>query len=76
MFDSFQPPGKLFIVLGIIFLIAGIFFLFANKIPFLDKLPGDIFIQKKNFTFYFPIVTCIALSIILTLLFYLIKKFR
>lgn len=45
-----------------------------NGIPFLGKLPGDILIQKKNFTFYFPLVTCLLLSLLLTVVFYLFKK--
>jgi len=49
--------------------------LFRNSgIPFLGKLPGDIFIQRKNFTFYFPVATSILLSIILTLIFYFLGR--
>ncbi|MCM8819832.1 MAG: DUF2905 domain-containing protein [Candidatus Omnitrophica bacterium] len=69
--------GKIFMILGIIFILFGVgIYLFSYfKIPFLGKLPGDIFIQKKNFTFYFPITTSIFLSIILSLLFYLAGRF-
>ncbi len=44
---------------------------FLDKIPYLGKLPGDILIQKKNFTFYFPLATSILISIILSLIFWL-----
>jgi hypothetical protein len=44
------------------------------RIPWLGKLPGDILIKKDNSQFYFPITTCIIISIILTLLFYLFRK--
>ncbi|MFQ5649256.1 MAG: DUF2905 domain-containing protein [bacterium] len=70
-FDSF---GKLFLLLGIVFLGLGCFFIFFKNIPFLGKLPGDILVQKKNYTFYFPISTSILLSIVLSLILYLITR--
>ena len=74
MFPEFQSLGKLLIIAGIFIIIVGIFFLFGDKIPFLGKLPGDIIIKKKNFTFYFPIVTSILLSLIISLIIYLFRK--
>lgn len=41
---------------------------FSGKIPYLGQLPGDILVKKKNFSFYFPLTTCIILSIVLTAL--------
>ena len=76
MQDQFHTIGKLLIVLGIVIVVIGILLTQSDKIPFIGKLPGDIFIRKGNFTFYFPIVTSVVISIILTLLFYLINKFR
>ncbi len=71
-----QHIAKILIIFGLV--IAGIgllLLLFRNSdIPFLGKLPGDILIQKKNFTFYFPVGTSIVLSILLTLIFYLFSK--
>jgi hypothetical protein len=46
----------------------------GDKIPWIGKLPGDIIIRKEKFTFYFPIVTCIILSILLTMIFSLFRK--
>jgi Protein of unknown function (DUF2905) len=69
-----QQLGKILIFAGIFILAVGILFIFGNKIPFLGRLPGDIIIRKKNFTFYFPIVTSILLSIIISLIFYLFRK--
>ncbi|MFA6596900.1 MAG: DUF2905 domain-containing protein [Ignavibacteriaceae bacterium] len=66
--------GKLLILLGGIIVILGIILLSFGKIPFLGKLPGDIIVQKKNFTFYFPVVTSILLSLLLALILYLFKK--
>ncbi|MGX9932079.1 DUF2905 domain-containing protein [Virgibacillus salarius] len=62
--------GKLFILLGLLFLVIGIIW------TIIGKLPGDITIKKGNFVFHFPIVTSIAVSIILTLLFYIFGKYR
>ncbi|MDR4509079.1 MAG: DUF2905 domain-containing protein [Candidatus Brocadiaceae bacterium] len=66
--------GKTLIFLGIIMIVFGIFFMIGNKIPFLGKLPGDISVQKKNFNFYFPITTCIIISVILTIIMKFIGK--
>jgi len=60
--------GKNIIVFGIILIVVGFLFIFGPKVPFLGKLPGDIFIKKGNFTFYSPIATSIILSIILTII--------
>lgn len=64
---DFSSFGKMIILIGVILLAVGIFITFAGKILPLGRLPGDIFVRKGNFTFYFPIVTSILLSIILTL---------
>ncbi len=74
MLSEFQHLGKFLIFLGILIVVIGIVFLFSDKIPFIGKLPGDIIIKKKNFTFYFPITTSILLSLIISLIFYLLKK--
>jgi len=66
--------GKMLIVVGIVFIITGIAFLFGDKIPFLGRLPGDISIQKERFSIYFPITTCIIISIILTIIFSIFRK--
>ena len=69
-----QYIGKFLIIIGIIIAISGVLILLFRHtgIPFLGKLPGDILIQRKNFTFYFPITTGIILSIILSLIMYFI----
>lgn len=71
-----ESLGKMLIFIGIVFVLTGVAFILIKKIPFLPgKLPGDIIIKKERFTFYFPITTCIILSIVLSLLFWLIGKF-
>ena len=66
--------AKLFIVIGIILIIIGVLFLFNIKIPF-GKLPGDIVIKKENFTFAFPLMTSIIISIVLSFIMWVISKF-
>ncbi|NVM57437.1 MAG: DUF2905 domain-containing protein [Desulfobacterales bacterium] len=66
--------GKALIILGLVIAGIGILLVLTPKIPWLGKLPGDILIKKDNFRFYFPITTCIIISIILTLLFYLFRR--
>ena len=59
--------AKTLVFFGLILVGMGIFATFFDKIPGLGKLPGDIFIRRGTFTFYFPITTCVLLSLILTL---------
>jgi Protein of unknown function (DUF2905) len=63
--------GKLLIFFGAILAILGAVFILAGKIPWLGRLPGDIYIQRRNFTFYFPLTTSILLSVVLSLLLYI-----
>jgi len=66
--------GKSLIIFGIIIIAFGIVITFAGKIPWLGRLPGDIQIKRDNFTFYFPMATCIILSVFISLIFWLFKK--
>jgi hypothetical protein len=66
--------GKYLILFGIILIIAGVLLLVSPKIPWLGRLPGDILIRRKNFTFYFPLATSIILSVIITVLINLFRK--
>jgi hypothetical protein len=60
--------GKWLIIFGLFLVIFGAVFLLAGRIPWLGRLPGDIYIQRRNFTFYFPLATSILLSVVLSLL--------
>ena len=71
---EFNQLGKILIFIGIFIVVLGALFLLGHKIPWLGKLPGDIYIKKNNFTFYFPIVTSILISLILSLIFYFFRK--
>lgn len=71
---EFHQLGRLLIIAGLLIVVVGAVIMLWDKIPFLGKLPGDIIIKRKNFTFYFPIVTSILLSIIISLILYLLRK--
>ena len=71
---GFGAFGKMLILLGVLIIVIGLLLLVGEKIPWVGRLPGDIIIRKKNFTFYFPLATSIVISIILTLLFTLFRK--
>lgn len=66
--------GKALIIIGIAVLVIGLFVAYGPKIPFLGKLPGDIYIKRDRFVFYFPIATSIIISIILSLVLYLFTR--
>lgn len=66
--------GKILIFFGIIMIVVGGLLLFGSKIPFIGRLPGDIAIQRKNFSFYFPITTSIIISIILSFIMWLLSR--
>jgi hypothetical protein len=75
--ESFRELGRTMLVLGGFLVLVGAFFYFGGKLPFrLGRLPGDIVHEGKRTTFYFPIVTCLILSLGLSLLFWLISRFR
>jgi hypothetical protein len=63
--------GKTFIIFGVVLIAVGLLITLSGKISWLGRLPGDICIQKKNFTFYFPVTTSILISIALSLAAYL-----
>ena len=66
--------GKLLILFGLSLAAVGGLMLFIGKVPYIGTLPGDIYVQRKNFSFYFPLTTSILLSIVLTLLFSLFSR--
>jgi len=66
--------GKILIITGAVIAVIGAILMLSGKLPWIGRLPGDIMVQKKNFTFYFPIATCILLSIIISIIFWLIGR--
>ncbi|MGA7840893.1 MAG: DUF2905 domain-containing protein [Candidatus Acidiferrales bacterium] len=75
--DALRETGKLLMVLGILLVGVGALLSFSGKLPFrLGRLPGDIVHQGRNGSFYFPVVTCILLSVVLSLLLWVVTHFR
>ncbi len=69
-----EGVGKLFLILGAVFLALGVLFTLAGRAGWIGRLPGDIRIDRENFSFYFPLATCILLSVILPLLLNLFRR--
>jgi len=63
-----QDLGRFLIVLGAAAVLIGVLLVLAPRIPWLGRLPGDVLIRRGTFTFYFPLVTCLVVSVILTLI--------
>ena len=63
--------GKLLVILGVILVVVGCLIIVFGKVPFIGKLPGDINIQRENFSFYFPVTSSILLSIIISAIFWI-----
>ena len=70
-----QHPAWGLVVLGLVIAGTGVIWLVAPHIPWLGRLPGDITVERPNVHFYFPVVTCILLSLLLTGVLWLVRKF-
>jgi len=66
--------GKTLIFIGAVIALIGLLLTLSGKIPWFGKLPGDIYIKRDNFTFSFPLTTCIILSAVISFIFWLFKK--
>ncbi|MBF8251366.1 MAG: hypothetical protein HW382_994 [Deltaproteobacteria bacterium] len=69
-----EGMGKSLIVIGLLLIVIGVAIAFGPRIPFIGKLPGDIYIKKDSFTFYFPLATSVLISVIITFVMYLFRK--
>ena len=72
--DAMNDLSKTLIFFGLVLVGMGLFSAYFDKVSGLGKLPGDIFLRRGTFTFYFPLTTCVLLSLILTLVFTLFGK--
>ncbi|HET9279304.1 MAG TPA: DUF2905 domain-containing protein [Flavitalea sp.] len=71
-----QETGKYILLLGLgVVLIGALIYFFHDKLHWIGRLPGDIRVEKQNFRFYFPITTMIIISILLTIIIRLVRKF-
>lgn len=73
MADGVSAVGRALIVAGAVVLVLGLILTFTSRLPWLGRLPGDILIRRGNATFYFPLVTCLLLSLVLTIVFWLFR---
>jgi hypothetical protein len=70
-----MPLGRMLITLGLILVVVGVLVTFAGRLPFrLGRLPGDIHIQGRNSSFYFPVVTCLLLSVLLSVVMWILRR--
>lgn len=66
--------GRLLVVFGVLIALAGVALLLVGRVPWLGRLPGDIHVQRGNWTFYFPLATSLLLSVVLTLLLWMVRR--
>lgn len=72
-----QHLGRSLLLIGAVLLVVGAFLYFGGKLPFrLGRLPGDIVHRGQNSTFYFPLVSCIVISVLISLILWIINQFR
>jgi hypothetical protein len=67
--------GRTLIILGVVLVLVGLALVYAGKIPYVGRLPGDVVWKKGNTRIYFPVVTMLILSALLTLVLYLVSRF-
>jgi len=72
--EGFSSLGKMLIIIGVVIVLIGAVLMLGPKIPWIGRLPGDFSFKGKNFTFYFPLGTSILISVVLTLVLWLISK--
>ena len=66
--------GKILVAFGLLIALAGVVLVLVGRVPWIGRLPGDIHIQRGNFSFYFPLATSLLLSVVLTLLVYVVGR--
>ena len=72
---GFEHMGKMLIFMGIFIVVMGLLVMLWGKVPGLGKLPGDIYIERENFRFFFPVVSCLLISVCLTIIINLVMWF-
>jgi hypothetical protein len=73
--DDLKYVGKFLLIFGFVIAVFGLMLSSNIKLPtWIGRLPGDIFVQSKNFSLYFPLMTCLLVSLLLTILFWFIEK--
>ncbi len=68
--------GWVLLILGLVIAGAGLVWILSPSVPWLGRLPGEILIERENFRFYFPLATCLLVSLVLTLLAWVVQRLR
>jgi len=68
--------GKVLIVVGVVLVGVGLVLVLGGKVPWLGRLPGDVAIERKHFSLYFPVATCVLVSAVITLILWLLGRHR
>ena len=71
----FSGMGKFLVLAGVFLILLGVLFVFWERIPYLGKLPGDFMVQRGSFRVFIPIVTCVIISVILTVVVNILLRF-
>lgn len=74
LLKQMEQFGKTLLILGLVLAAVGGLLMVSGKLPWIGKLPGDIVIERKNFTVFFPLATSVVLSILLSLIFWFIGR--
>jgi len=72
--DQMSGLGRSLIILGLVIILVGFVVSLAGKLPWLGRLPGDISIKRENFSFYFPLATCLLISALISLIMWLFRR--
>jgi hypothetical protein len=72
--NDFSQFGKIFLIIGLVIAGVGLLMMIGGKIPWIGKLPGDLFYKGEKFTLYFPLTTSIIVSVVLTLILWLLNQ--
>ena len=72
--SDLAPIGRALISVGAVILVIGVALLVAEKVPYLGRLPGDIVWKKGGFSFYFPLATCLLVSLLVSLILWLVRR--
>lgn len=73
MFDT-GSLGKILILFGVVLIVFGAIFMLGGKLSWFGRLPGDIYVERKGFSFFFPITTSIIVSIIISVIIAILRK--
>jgi len=71
---NLDDVGKVLVGFGLLIVLLGVVLLVAGRVPWLGRLPGDIYVRRGNWAFYFPLATSLVVSAVLTLVFWILNR--